>query len=226
MYGCPEDKPCHATLVGVSMLTCWLYVAAFPRVFLGESFGVALGKVFAGNIVNAEGLWLALLVGGIVALWIGLRAALSHDDPTDVGRLLGSMALVISCLFAIHYELFLTDKGLWWHASRAAWLSLMAFGATNIWLETRGWFGRRRRADPPIVQEPSRLGLRVRSLQITEWSAGNDPSSPLPEFQPWNAPPAAIGQSEALPQIVYVKQGNNFVPVRLVDAPRVIEHRS
>jgi hypothetical protein len=224
MDSCPENKPCHATLYGAFLLAYGLYIAAFSRVFLGESFSGALGKVFAGNVVNAEGLWFALLVGGIVLLFIGVRAARSHDDQVDSRSLFGSILLACICVLAVWDHWFFTDSALAWHACRGFWFSLMGFCGGNIWLETRGLFTRRRNRDDTAI-EPSWFWFRRRTIEITEWSAGQDHAAPLPEFQRWQAPPA-IGQSQALPQIVYVKQGDSFIPVRLADAPRVIEHRS
>jgi hypothetical protein len=225
---CPEDKPCHAMPVGAFLLTWGLYLAAFPRVFFGENFADAVQNIDAGHIVNMEGLCLALLVGGIVLLFIGVRAALSHDDPVRVGSLLGSIAIVVLCLWGIGNGMYAAGPGsLNWHVSRAAWLSFLALGVACIWLETRGMFRRRRdrrRAYAPVVQEPSSFSFRRRTIEITEWTGGHDPVAQQPEFQHWQAPPA-IGQRQAVPQIVYVPDENGeLIPMR-IDAPRVIERR-
>jgi hypothetical protein len=156
---CPEDQPCHATCIGAALLTCWLYVSAFPQVFLGESFGAALGKVLAGDVLNLTGLWVALLVAGIAALGTGLRAALSHDDPVKVGRVVWSGVGVAFCLWAVSNQLYVTDTAFSWHLSRALWLSVMASFAADIWLQTRGLFsrlaGRRGHSVPAPVPQQS-----------------------------------------------------------------------
>jgi hypothetical protein len=201
---CPEEhKPCHLTLVGAALLTCWLYVAAFPHVFLGESFGAALGKVFAGDVLGGEGFWLALLVSGIIALFIGLRAALSHDDPLNRDSLIGTIILGAVCLLALRGEWYLTGSAFSWHASRAAWLSLMAFCAANIWLETRRVFARRVSNVPaPVPQyEPQPV------LVVTHWTE-------LPSYAADRlaALPDASGQDNVVPLLP--RQRRRLLPRR------------
>jgi hypothetical protein len=184
---CPEDKPCHATVFGAMLLTLWLYVTAFSNVFLGESLGAALGKVFAGDVLNETGLWLALLVIGISTLWTGLRAALSHNDPVNVGRAAPAGVGVLFCLWGVSHQIYVTDTAFSWHLSRALWLSVMASCAAEIWLETRGLFGRLRRrpvrnVPAPVAQQSypvpvqsfnpvERHGWR-RWVRRTEWTEG------------------------------------------------------
>jgi hypothetical protein len=224
MYGCPGDRPCHATGLGASLLTCAIYVALFPHVFFGESFARALNKIFAGDIVNAKGLWLALLVGGIVLLWIGLHAARSHDDPVNSFVLFGSALIVIPCLWGLGNGIYAAGSAFNWHASPAAWLSFLAFGLGNIWLELRGIF-KRRPAEAPAMQVQEPLPRRVRVLKIIEWSSGDNHLPPLPEIQSLQARPA-IGQGRTLPQIAYVPDENGqLIPVRIETPSRVIEHR-
>lgn len=161
----------------------------------------------------------AVMAGaGVICAAAGLAAAFTHDDPFRVESFVWSVAVLTLGVYALRHHWVLTDSACAYHASRACWFAWMASNAVNVWLQLRGSFGRRQ----PVVtmQRPQVPRLRRRRV-TTEWleeleGRGIEPcvlAGNSAVQLPHRISPDVIEQGGALPELVYVKRGDAFVPI-------------
>jgi hypothetical protein len=209
--------PCWHARIGAGLLIFSLYVLALG----GKSLGVDLAAALHGNFSPVVILLAGLALGGVGLLAHGIRAARSHVDDFSFGSFIWSVCVIALGVAALRDKTYMVppmpaDEIV---MSKAFWLGWIGNNLVNIWLQLRG-VGLRLPSLPSL-----RGNYRRRSIKITEWSAGHGDYPAMPDFQPWHAP-SAIDLGAPLPEVVYVKQGDRFIPVQLGHAaPHVIEHR-
>jgi hypothetical protein len=216
MWSCP----CGMARVGACVTAwCvyWLYVSGWSPMLANITRGDGDGVV-----------WVLLAIFGFGGLWLGIREARRHHDMFNGESFLWSVAVLALGMFALRGGWYLDDSAFDWHLSRAFWFGWMASNAVNIWLQLRGMRGR----EVPVGPEAGtiRISLSRRWMQrTTEWSERfeADRNNPLPshELPRRDVSPVIEHDAPPLPKIVYVKEGDAFVPVRL-PAPAVpVEHQ-
>jgi hypothetical protein len=209
--------PCWHARIGAGLLIFSLYLLAFG----GKSLGVDLPAALHGNFSPVVIVLAGLALGGVGLLLHGLRAARSHADDFHFGSFIWSVGVIALGVAALRDKTYMVppmpaDEIV---MSKAFWLGGICNNIVNLYLQCRG-FGLRLPSLPSL-----RGNYHRRSIKITEWSAGNGDYEPLPDYHP--APlPEIVHDASGVPQIVYVKQGDRFIPVQLGHvAPHVIEHR-
>ena len=217
MWSCP----CGTARAGACVsawCAYWLSVTGWPAMLAHIARGDGAGVV-----------WTLLAIFGFGGVLLGIREALRHDDAFNGDSFLWSVAVIALGIFAVRNGWYLDDTMLDWHLSHAFWLGWTASNAVNIWLQLRGM----RRREARLMGEPAKSHFFFRSRrrlrQTREWSEEIEarvldalPARPAPR----PISPAVVERSEPLPQIVYVKEGDAFVPVRLpLPAAPAIEHQ-
>jgi hypothetical protein len=208
--------PCWHARIGAGLLIFSLYLLAFG----GKNMGVDLAAALHGNVSSVVIMLAGLALGGVGLLVHGVRAARSHPDDFHFGSFIWSVGVIALGVAAMRDKTHMVppmpaDEIV---MSKAFWLGWTGNNIVNIWLQCRG-FGLRLPSLPWL-----RGRYHRRTMKITEWYADNTGKAVLPDdgysaphILPGHAPPS---------QIVYVKQGDRFIPVQLGDAlPHVIEHR-
>jgi hypothetical protein len=222
--------PCNYARWGAALGVWGLYLLVYSTKLQAH-----VQRALHGEFSIEAAAWLAGAAVALVMLAHGIREARTHSDDFELRSFVWSVCVIGLCMYLLlhdHTPLPPPD------AARGFVYGVMAGNAVNIWLQLRGIGG-----GPPGYGEPARpwFRFRRRSIKITEWSTGDDQSSPpLPDVQ-WegassvakllhelrrNGATDTTGLPEILPDL-YVRQGNRFVPLRLgnADAPHVIEHR-
>jgi hypothetical protein len=184
----------------------WLYAAGWPVLHAGIARGDGAGV-----------LWALLAVFGLGALVLGLRESLFHTDALDGLSLLWSAIVITLCVFALRDGWFLEAAG--YDVCRAFWYGWLASNAVNLWLQLRGM---RRRDEPATAPAFGFFFARRRQTTIS-WSEEikMQGTAPPPAMAPVRSSPVSERRAPPPPEIVYVKEGDAFVPMRL---PAEIEH--
>jgi hypothetical protein len=198
------DCPCKAGRFG----SFGLVVSVYWAMQCG-GFAAMQSLVGAGTSL---GIWWALWTGlSAILLVQGIIEARQHDDNINSGSVLLSVGLLALSFWAIAHHWFFSPDDNWIaRASFIFWPSLMASEVFNLWLNFRG-----RRHAAVIQERHSSSGsvafFRRRRRVRVEWISDNEPDYQF-------APPHIAGVVEHdgdAPQIVYVKEGDSFIPVRL-----------
>jgi hypothetical protein len=189
----------------------------------GDPFGIA---------------WAAFAILGVANLLIGIGSALTHEDDFRLGSFVWSVGVMALGAYALTHKWVLTDSADSYHYSYAFWLGWMASNAVNLWLQLRGWVGQRQPVMP--LEQPQQTRLHRRRRIRTEWleefeahdiDAGQLQIDQLhhaeysPLHLPFPAAPGVIEHAGDASQLVYVKQGNTFVPLGLPDATLPVDRR-
>jgi hypothetical protein len=226
--------PCNLGRLGAATVTACMYCA-----WVMGGLSVMLAGLHDANIIAIG--WAAATVFGVGWLLIGIFEALGHEDAFVLPSFLWSVAAIGLAGYAIEHGWYLTKPILDWgcahcgvdavffHMSRAFWMSLIASEAFNIWLNLRG-IGRRRYVPPmPAMPErtPEPKTTRLRRRRRIEWvediegrgigaeELAQHLGSMVGSTARANVLPA-VGQSPAVPQVLYAKDENgNFIPVQL-----------
>jgi hypothetical protein len=164
-------------------------------------------------------LWVLLTIFGMGSLALGVRAAFMHRDAFYGEGFLWSVLVIVLGVFALRNRWYLDGDAFEIDLSRAFWFGWMADNTFNIWLQLRGLFGRH----VGVVSEPgsSRIFFsqretwerRERYAEVTMRErnpATHEESGPA--LSGVGSP--AIDHYEAPPEILYVKEGDQFVPVK------------
>jgi hypothetical protein len=212
--------PCGEARIGAFLLTAAFYWMSV----------VGLSPMLAHVAhLDPAGIGWALLSGaGVICIVTGLTAAFTHDDPIRPGSFIWSAGVITLCGYALLHNWALPDSD--YHVMHGFWLSWMASNVVNLWLQLRGSFGRRRPA--MAIQELAQPGvptLRRRRRVRAEWleefeSYGVDAGHVLPPDIAAALPGRLhdlIEHDDALPELVYEKRGDTFVPVRLPERQRL-----
>lgn len=173
------------------------------------------------QIMRGDGagvLWVLLAIFGVGSLALGLRAAFMHRDGFYGEGFLWSVLVLALGVFALRNRWYLDGDAFEVHLSRAFWLGWMASNAFNIWLQLRGLFWR----DVGTVSEPRSSSIVISQRETWERTERyaevtrerNAAGHEAPGAAPPVVVPPAIEHRAAAPETLYVKEGEEFVPVR------------
>jgi hypothetical protein len=221
MFSCP----CGAARIGACLLTWCLYMALWSSVFFSESFGGVLAQARAFDVTIGMIAWAVLAGMGFYWLTLGMSAALSHEDEFRLGSFVWSVGVIL-----LVGQRFLAvpagGKDLYFHIFRMLLAGWLASNAVNIWLQLRSTGRRSERSErlPPAGYLWRRLSVRQTQHAYEEIYEDLQPAPPGGYYHspPLPAPPhrlvspvPSIDTAVAVPEIVYVKDGDRFVPVKL-----------
>jgi hypothetical protein len=164
-------------------------------------------------------LWALLAIFGIGSLALGVRAAFMHRDAFYGEGFLWSLLMLALGVFALRNRWYLDADAFEVDLSGAFWLGWMASNAFNIWLQLRGLFGvqggRVPEPDSPHILFSQRE-TRLRTERYEQFTTRriNLAADEVPDQAPSRVIPPPIEHHAAPPEILYVKEGDRFVPVK------------
>jgi hypothetical protein len=164
-------------------------------------------------------LWALLAIFGIGSLALGVRAAFMHRDAFYGEGFLWSVLVLALGVFALRNRWYLDADALEVDLSRGFWFGWMASNGFNIWLQLRGLVGDHCGSvpepdSPHILFSQRETRLRTERYEQVTTRRMNLAADEVPDQAPARVIPPAIEHQAVAPEILYVKEGDQFVPVR------------